>query len=73
MEDELNKNLIALNMDMEIENELKKPTKNVEQLTLTSISCYELALECADGNGSRNDLLSRIGSVLNDLGWYLFD
>ncbi|XP_055309176.1 erythroid differentiation-related factor 1 isoform X2 [Sitodiplosis mosellana] len=59
IKDELHKDLVQLDMEMDIES----PTNNLEK----SISCYEIALQCADGKGSRNELLSRIGSVLNEL------
>lgn len=68
-------------IDIAIERELQKdcthsennieincPTKNVEQLILNSISCYEVALKYIEEKNSRNELHGRIGSVLNELG-----
>lgn len=48
--------------------EIQRPVNNLEQLILNSISCYELALQYADGKDSRLELLGRIGSVRNELG-----
>lgn len=39
-----------------------------EQLLLMSIECYQAALECVDGEESRNELIGRLGSVQNELG-----
>lgn len=68
IEQELQKNFNRqLDIDMDIE--LQNPTHNVEQLTLTSIKSYEMALQCdGENNGSRYELLGRIGSVRNELG-----
>lgn len=60
-----------LKQDLEaIENETKipDPTNNMEQLLLTSIWCYETALGFVEGNLSGNEIIVRIGSVLNELG-----
>lgn len=50
------------------EIQLVKPVDNLEQLILVSISYYETALKYTDGKGSRDEILGRIGSVLNELG-----
>lgn len=47
---------------------LVKPIDNLEQLILISISYYETALKYTDGRESRDEILGRIGSVLNELG-----
>lgn len=60
-----------LKMDLKaIENETKipDPTNNMEQLLLTSIWCYETALSFVEGNLFGNEIIVRIGSVLNELG-----
>lgn len=72
---------IKLDVDVAIEKELKddleaienetkipEPTNNMEQLLLTSIWCYESALSFVEGNLSGNEIIVRIGSVLNELG-----
>lgn len=41
---------------------------NLEELILSSISYYETALMHTDASESRDEILSRIGSVLNELG-----
>lgn len=66
IEDELQKDFILL--DMEIDIELPNPTENVEHLHQSSITSYELALQFTDGTRSRTELLARIGSVRNELG-----
>lgn len=56
-------------LDIDMDIELNNPTHNLEQLFLTSISSYEIALKCAaEDKGFRYELLGRIGSVRNELG-----
>lgn len=64
IEKELEKDLNQTDINIEI----KQPINNMEQLILISISCYETALQCADGKESQHELLGRIGSVRNELG-----
>lgn len=65
-------------IDETIQNELKSETTESEKvlkvcdsqeiLLLTSIECYQEALECLDEKESRHELISRLGSVQNELG-----
>lgn len=66
IEDELQKEFRQLDGGSDFE--MESLSNNLEHLTLTSISSYEMALQCADGESSRNELLGRIGSVRNELG-----
>lgn len=50
------------------EFKLTKPVDNLERLILISITYYEIALKYTDDKGSREEILGRIGSVLNELG-----
>lgn len=72
---------IMPDIDVAIEKELKKdletienqtkipePSNNMELLYLHSIWCYETALNFVGGNLSENEIMVRIGSVLNELG-----
>lgn len=45
-------------------------TDNMEQLILASTACYEMALQQTDGSdtNTKNELIGRAGSVLNELG-----
>lgn len=49
-------------------SELALPTANIEELMLASCSSYRAALECSTVQSSRREFVSRLGSVLNELG-----
>lgn len=52
-----------------IESEkILKVSNSQEILLLTSIECYQEAFECLDEKESRHELISRLGSVQNELG-----
>uniref|UniRef100_A0A182M322 Erythroid differentiation-related factor 1 n=1 Tax=Anopheles culicifacies TaxID=139723 RepID=A0A182M322_9DIPT len=51
----------------EMENSLPIPTENIEQLMITSCSCYETAIGGATKD-SQDELRRRLGSVRNELG-----
>ncbi|XP_050068189.1 erythroid differentiation-related factor 1 [Anopheles maculipalpis] len=51
----------------EVENTLPAPTENIEQLMITSCSCYETAISGA-AKDSQDELRRRLGSVRNELG-----
>ncbi|XP_049276503.1 erythroid differentiation-related factor 1 [Anopheles funestus] len=51
----------------EVENTLPVPTENMEQLMITSCSCYETAIGGASID-SQEELRRRLGSVRNELG-----
>ncbi|XP_053667368.1 erythroid differentiation-related factor 1 [Anopheles marshallii] len=51
----------------EVENTLPVPTENIEQLMITSCSCYETAIDGA-AKDSQDELRRRLGSVRNELG-----
>lgn len=48
--------------------ELPVPTNNIEELMLTSCSCYESALDCTTAAASKREFIGRLGSVRNELG-----
>lgn len=54
--------------NLDEEQKLPHPTDNIEQLILSSISCYETALEDVSSKESRHELIGRLGSVRNELG-----
>lgn len=54
--------------DLTDEAPLPQPVDNIEQLNLMAISCYEAALKCATDRELKNELMSRMGSVQNELG-----
>uniref|UniRef100_A0A903Z012 Erythroid differentiation-related factor 1 n=1 Tax=Anopheles minimus TaxID=112268 RepID=A0A903Z012_9DIPT len=51
----------------EMESSLPVPTENIEQLMITSCSCYETAIGGA-AKDSQDELRRRLGSVRNELG-----
>lgn len=51
-----------------IPSELAIPTANIEELMLTSCSSYRAALTCSTLKSSHREFVSRLGSVLNELG-----
>ncbi|XP_035896420.1 erythroid differentiation-related factor 1 [Anopheles stephensi] len=51
----------------EVEHTLPVPTENIEQLMITSCSCYETAISGA-AKDSQDELRRRLGSVRNELG-----
>uniref|UniRef100_A0A182SR85 EDRF1 TPR repeats region domain-containing protein n=1 Tax=Anopheles maculatus TaxID=74869 RepID=A0A182SR85_9DIPT len=63
--------LIMEELVKDIGNELEKtlpvPTENIEQLMMTSCSCYETAISGA-AKDSQDELRRRLGSVRNELG-----
>lgn len=65
IEKELDKDFKQLEMDVKFQ----RPTRNVEQLILNSILCYEIALKyTAEHCSVHRELLGRIGTVKNELG-----
>lgn len=49
-------------------SKLPRPDNNMAQLIISSIACYQTALDYATSEESRHELLGRLGSVRNELG-----